>query len=60
MVKMLTGKDLTEKVLMSPAKAEKMGMSKRMIESLVTRKFTGSKIKKKDFTKDAERAFGKK
>lgn len=60
MVKMLTGKDLTEKVLMSPAKAEKMGMSKRMIESLVTRKFTGSKIKKKDLSKDAERAFGKK
>lgn len=60
MVKMLTGKDLTEKVLMSPAKAEKMGISKRMIESLVTRKFTGTKIKKKDFSKDAEKAFGKK
>lgn len=60
MVKMLTGKDLTEKVLMSPAKAEKMGMSKRMIESLVTRKYTGTKIKKKDFSKDAEKAFAKK
>lgn len=59
-IQMLTGKDIIEKVMMTPAKAEKMGISKKMVESLVKRDFKGLKLKKKDFTKDAEKAFGKK
>ena len=58
-IQMITGKDIIEKVMMTPAKAEKMGVNKKMVESLVTRKFTGVKCVKKDFSKDAAKVFAK-
>jgi hypothetical protein len=59
-IECLTGLVIVEKVIMSPAKAEKLGVDKKLVKDLVERKFTGVKAVKKDFTKDAEKAFGKK
>lgn len=59
-IKALTGIDATETVMLSPAKIEKMGLSKDFVKSLVTRSYVGFKAVKKDFTKDAEKVFGKK
>jgi len=43
-VLMLTGKDITDKVIMSPAQAEKLGVPKKLMESLCDRKQIGFKI----------------
>ena len=45
---------------MSPAKAEKLGVDKKLVKDLVERKHLGFKLTKKDFNKDAEKVFGKK
>jgi len=59
-IEILTGKSIFEQIMLSPAKAEKMGVPKSLVQGLVTRKFVGLKIKRKDLTMDAEKAFGKK
>jgi hypothetical protein len=59
-IECLTGLVIVEKVIMSPAKAEKLGVDKKLVKDLVERRSTGFKVVKKDFNKDAEKAFGKK
>lgn len=59
-IECLTGLVIVEKVIMSPAKAEKLGVDKKLVKDLVERKYTGVKAVKKDFNKDAEKVFGKK
>lgn len=57
-VKSLTGKDITEKIMLSPAKAEKMGVPKDFVNKLVDRHFIGQKLVKKNATKVADKIFG--
>lgn len=59
-IECLTGLVIVEKVIMSPAKAEKLGVDKKLVKDLVERKHIGVKAVKKNFEKDAEKAFGKK
>lgn len=58
-VKILTGKDITEMVMRSPAQAEKLGVPKEFVNSLVDRRFTGQKLVKKNATDVANKIFGK-
>lgn len=59
-IEVLTGLTIVEKVIMSPAKAEKLGVDKKLVKDLVERRMIGVKAVKKDYTRDAEKAFGKK
>jgi hypothetical protein len=54
----LTGKDIIEKSMMSPAKAEKMGINKKLIAQLATSSITGVKLEKKDATVVGNKTFG--
>lgn len=58
-IKTLTGKDIVETVMLSPAKAEKLGVSKELIATFVDRHFKGHKLVKKDSNKLADKIFGK-
>jgi hypothetical protein len=58
MIKALTGKDIIKKEMLSPAQAEKLGISKEFVNSLVTRHFLGMKIKRGDVSKKANKIFG--
>lgn len=58
-IKMLTGVDVVEKVMLSPAKAEKIGVKKELIASMVDRKFLGQKLERCDTTNLGNRIFGK-
>lgn len=57
-IKMMTGKDITERVIMSPAKAEKAGISKELIKSFSESKGAGLTLKKKDSTSIGNKIFG--
>lgn len=57
-VETLTGKTITTKEMLSPAQAEKRGVSKEFISALVDRKFLGQKIVKKDAGEIASKIFG--
>jgi hypothetical protein len=57
-IKVLTGKNITETVMLSPAKAEKLGVPKEFVNSLVDRKFIGQKLIKKNATEVANKVFG--
>lgn len=57
-IEMLTGKNVIEKKMMSPAKAEKIGVPKDMIETIVERKFLGQKLKRCDTSKLGNEIFG--
>jgi hypothetical protein len=59
-IEVLTGLRIVEQTIMSPAKAEKLGVDKKLVKDLVERKFLGLKAKKVNFEKDAEKIFGKK
>ena len=59
-IETLTGINIKDDTLLSPAKAEKLGVSKSLVAGLTQRVFKGVKAVKKDFTKDAEKVFGKK
>lgn len=54
----LTGKRITEQVMLSPAKAQKLGVPKEFIDQLVVRHFKGQKLVKKSSTKEADKIFG--
>lgn len=58
-IETLTGKKIVESVMLSPAKAEKMGVPKELVKNFVDRKFLGQKLVRKDSTKLAEKFFGK-
>lgn len=59
-IECLTGLRIVEQVIMSPAKAEKLGVDKKLVKDLVERKHLGMKLTKKDYTKDAAKVFGTK
>lgn len=56
-IEVLTGKKIIEEKMMSPAQAEKLGISKEFIASLVERHFIGNKVKKGDAGKMADKIF---
>lgn len=58
MMQILSGFDLIEKNMMSPAKAEKLGVPKDLVNALVDRHFLGNKITRKDSSKIGEKIFG--
>lgn len=58
-VETLTGKKVIEQVMLSPAKAEKLGIPKDFISALVDRHFLGQKIVKKDAGAIGDKIFGK-
>jgi hypothetical protein len=55
----LTGKDVSEKTLMSPARAEKLGVSKAVIDAMTKRPSAGHKLVAVDANKLGEKYFGK-
>lgn len=58
-IKILTnGHEIIERKVMSPAKAEKLGVSKDLISKLTERRFTGMKLKKKDASDIGNKIFG--
>lgn len=57
-IQAMTGKDVMEKSFMSPAKAEKLGVSKELISQWSEAPFTGMKLKRKDATEVGNKVFG--
>lgn len=57
-IELLTGRNPTENVFISPSKAERIGVPKELVKSLTERRLTGFKIKKKDTTKLGNDIFG--
>lgn len=47
-IETLTGKKITETVMLSPAKAEKLGVPKDLVKTFVDRHFVGMKLVRKD------------
>jgi hypothetical protein len=58
-IKTLTGKDITETVMLSPAKAEKIGVPKELVKTFVDRHFIGNKLVRKDVSALGNKIFGK-
>jgi hypothetical protein len=57
-IKTMTGIDLVEHSMMSPAKAEKLGINKKFVNALVDRQFLGQKLVR-DSGQDGDKIFGK-
>lgn len=57
-IKLMTGKDVIEKSFMSPAKAEKLGISKKLVEQLTTAPLVAVKLEKKDSSAVGNKIFG--
>ena len=57
-IKMMTGVDVIESSVMSPAKAEKAGVDKKLVKQLSKRHFAGVKLVKKDSTDVGNKIFG--
>lgn len=57
-IKVMTGKDLTKKSVMSPAQAEKLGMSKELVSSLTEQFFKGQKLEKRSSSELGNKIFG--
>lgn len=57
-IKIMTGLDVIEKNFMTPAKAEKVGISRDLINQLSEKKFLGLKLEKKNTTKIGNKIFG--
>lgn len=55
---MTGGKDLTQTTFVSPAKAEKLGISRKIVNSLTTKKKVGVTLKKQDTTELGNSIFG--
>jgi len=58
-IQTLTGIDIIEKSMMSPAKAEKLGVPKDLVKTYVDRHFIGQKLVRKDVNALGEKIFGK-
>lgn len=56
---MMTGKDVNVTSFVTPAKAEKLGIPRKLISQLTDKKFLGIKLEKKDSTKIGNDIFGK-
>jgi hypothetical protein len=59
LIKMLSGKNVVETKMLSPAKAEKLGLDKKLVETMVERRFLGQTVKRIDTTKLGNNIFGK-
>lgn len=57
-IKIMTGKDVMEHNFMSPAKVEKLGIPKKLIDQLCEKKFVGMKLEKQDSTELGNKIFG--
>lgn len=57
-IKVMTGKDLMEKTIMSPAKAEKLGISRELVKQLSTTRLAGVKLEKKSGSDVGNKIFG--
>lgn len=57
-VKTLTGKQIVKQEMLSPAQAEKLGVSKDFVNALTERQFRGQKLKKTDTATLGSRIFG--
>jgi hypothetical protein len=57
-IKALTGFDVIDKVMLSPAKVEKLGVDKKFVNALVDRHFIGQKLVRKDSSKVSNDIFG--
>lgn len=57
-IEMMTGKNVIKKTFMTPAQAQKLGVSKDLIDQLVEKPFLGLKLEKKDTTKMGNEIFG--
>lgn len=57
-IKLMTGKNVIENKFMTPAKAEKMGISKELVKQLTERRFIGIGLEKKDTSKIGNKIFG--
>lgn len=60
LIKLMTGYDIIEQKILSPAKAEKLGVPKDIIAKMVERPFLGNKLKKSNTTKTGNQIFGNK
>lgn len=58
MIEALTGKKVVTSTMLSPAQAEKMGVPKEFVASIVDRHFAGTKVVRKDTTKIGNKIFG--
>lgn len=58
-IKMLTGKDITEVKMLSPNKAEQMGVPRALVKNLTERAQKGTKLIKKDVTDQAKKILPK-
>lgn len=59
LIKAITGKDVTQKEMLSPAKAEKLGIPKEVISAWVERPFLPPKLVKKNASDVGDKIFGK-
>jgi hypothetical protein len=57
-IKVMTGVDVMTKTFMSPAQAEKAGVSKELVKQLAGSRMTGVKLKKKDAAIVGNKTFG--
>jgi len=57
-IETMTGKKITEIVMLSPAKAEKVGVPKDLVKTFVDRHFIGHKLVRKDATLLGSKIFG--
>lgn len=57
-IKVMTGKNIIEEVVMSPAKAEKLGVSKKLLDQLCHTPFTGVRLEKKNSSDIGNKIFG--
>lgn len=57
-IQMMTGVDVTETKVMSPAKAEKAGVDKKLVKQLAEASFAGFKLVKKDTSELGNKVFG--
>lgn len=57
-IEMMTGVNVMEEVVMSPAKVEKCGVPKEVINQLTERRLIGAKPVRKDHSKLADKIFG--
>ena len=55
----LTGTKVTELVMLSPAKVEKLGIPKDLVNNMITRDFRGTKLERKDSGAEAAKVFNK-
>jgi hypothetical protein len=58
-LEVITGMDLSEKTILSPAKCEKLGVGKEVTEALTNRWSRGVKLVRKDTGKIGDKIFGK-